>query len=350
MTAQKSFHRISLILAASSLLLVMSSRAAADVNSADSAAAQALFDQGKQLMAEGKYSEACPKLEESQRLDPTSGTLINLADCYEKEGKLATAWTTFLDAATAANRAGNTEREQAARERAQALAPVLPKIVITVAGGDKTPGLEIKRDGTTVGMAQWGTPIPADEGQHKVTATAPGRRPWETTATIKANGETVRVDVPELPLLGATEPQSAAPGPGAAPPPQPAPVAPMAPAAVPEAKPSGGLGAQRTLALVAGGVGLVGVAVGSVFGLISKSKRDDAASHCTGSACVDQAGVDMKADAISAGNVSTAAFIVGGAGLAGGAVLWFTANAGSPEALAPRVGIGPGSVLVQGAW
>src|SRR5450432_3403221 len=58
----------------------------------DSAAAQALFDQGKKAMAALNYAEACPKLEESYRLQEALGTLLNLADCYQRQGKLASAW------------------------------------------------------------------------------------------------------------------------------------------------------------------------------------------------------------------------------------------------------------------
>src|SRR6188768_4131513 len=94
----------------------------AHAQSTDSAAAQGLFDEAKALMATGKASEACPKLEESQRLDPGTGTLLNLALCYEKIGRIASAWSRNLDAAAAAKASGNTARENAARKRAAALA------------------------------------------------------------------------------------------------------------------------------------------------------------------------------------------------------------------------------------
>ena len=58
----------------------------------DPAAAQALFDQGRDLMRQNKHAEACPKLAESNRLDPAIGTLFHLADCYEQSGRVASAW------------------------------------------------------------------------------------------------------------------------------------------------------------------------------------------------------------------------------------------------------------------
>ena len=97
---------------------------------------------------------------------------------------------------------------------------------------------------------------------------------------------------------------------------------------------------------MAGGVGLAGIAVGTVFGLQSKSKHDQEPSHgCTGSSCSDPTGASLSRDAVKAGNLSTVGFIVGAAGLAGGALLWFSAKDKSAQ-----VGLAPGAVLVRGAW
>ncbi len=101
-------------------------------SASDQAAATALFKQGRDLMAAGKYADACPKLAESQRLDPGAGTLLNLATCYEKNGQLASAWTTYQDAASAAQKAGEGERVKAARAKVAALEPTLPTLTIVV--------------------------------------------------------------------------------------------------------------------------------------------------------------------------------------------------------------------------
>src|SRR6266481_6114613 len=83
------------------------SRESGAATPSESAAAQALFDKARQLMAAGKYTLACPKLEESQRLDPSTGTLLNLGSCYEHEGRIAAAWTKFLEAEASARASGN---------------------------------------------------------------------------------------------------------------------------------------------------------------------------------------------------------------------------------------------------
>src|SRR5690242_14012919 len=131
-------------------------RAAAAQTSGESATAQALFDQARTLMDQGHAEEACPKFEESQRLDPGSGTLLNLARCYEQTGRLASAWSKYLETVAAAKNVGNAGREAEARARAEALKPRLANLSVTPAAALRNvQGLEITRDGAPVGSAQW---------------------------------------------------------------------------------------------------------------------------------------------------------------------------------------------------
>jgi hypothetical protein len=243
-------------------------------SAADSATAQALFDRGKKLMAERKYAEACPALEESQRIEARSGTLLNLADCYEKSGRLASAWSTFLEAATSAKASGNTEREQGARARATALAPQLSNLVITAPSAAATPGLEITRDGVRVGSAQLGLPLPADAGPHTISAQAPGRKPWKTEAIVKGGASTASVVVPDLERVTA---ESALPTPAATQPAQPTPpVQPAQPAQPAQPEPHAlpsvsstteadhGAPSRSNTAVIAGGVVTGALLVGTV--------------------------------------------------------------------------------------
>lgn len=316
-------------------LPLASAAPSAQAQTTDATAAQALFEQARALFAQGRYAEACPKFEESQRLDPGSGTLINLARCYEQIGRHASAWNKYLEAAAAANATGNTRREKEARERAETLRPSLSTLVVDVsAEGKQVPGLEVRRDGSSVGAPQWGVPIPADVGEHTIVATAPGHDEWRRVVTVEGPAKSVSVEVPAL------TPSSAA-GPSAT----------TAVEVVPEPEltPRRGLGTQRVLALIAGGVGVAGIGVGSVFGLKSKSKHDEAEKYCDGADCTDPRGVSAGEDAYSAGTLSTVFMVVGGAALAGGAVLWFTAPKREEQPIA-TVGIGPGSVQVRGAF
>jgi hypothetical protein len=291
------------------LLVVVSAAwatlARAEPSAADQAAAETLFGDARKLMADGKFSEACPKLEESQRLDPAPGTEFNLGDCYEHVGKTASAWAHFLNVAAAAKSANMADREKGARERASAVEARLVRLSVQADG--PPPDLVITRDGAAIGRPQWGVPVPVDPGPHRITASAPGKKTWESTVEVGA--ELVAVVVPPLADLG----QQTAPTGGS-----------------PSDEPHPGR-TQRVLAVAVVGLGVAGLAVGTVFGLKDKSKLDDASAHCTGNRC-DATGVTLRDQAIKAGNVSTILFTAGLVALAGGAVLWFTA----PSSLAPR--------------
>jgi hypothetical protein len=106
---------------------------------------------------------------------------------------------------------------------------------------------------------------------------------------------------------------------------------------------------QRILAYAALGLGATGIVVGSVFGLKSKSKHDDA--KACGTTCPDEPSYQANKDAIKFGNISTVSFIVGAVGLAGGAALWLTAkpNQASSKANA-QIGVGLGSLQVRGSF
>jgi hypothetical protein len=160
----------------------------------DPAAAKSLSQEARVLIQKSRYSEACPKLEESLRLEPGIATRLELADCNEHIGKIATAWAAFVDAADRSSKLANqSDREKSGRKRAQALAPRVPKLVIDVPNA--TEGLEVRCDGVAIDAAAWGTAIPVDPGTHRVTVTVPGKTRWVTTVQTM-EGQTVRAEVP----------------------------------------------------------------------------------------------------------------------------------------------------------
>lgn len=324
------------------LVLLGGSREAA-AQSHDSVTAQALFDDAKRLVTDKKYAEACPKFEESQRLDPAIGTHFALAECYERAGRLATAWAAYLDVASEAKAESRPDRERFAKARAEALAPRMSRITVVVPAPTRVAGLEIKRDGEVLHEPQWGVAVPVDPGAHVVAAAAPGKVPNQTTVVIQDEGKVTEVQPP--PLLDAPAP---APVVSTAAPPLASNLATPPPAAQPR-----GLGAQRILAIAAGAVGVGGLVVGSIFGLETLSKHSDAQGECQGNACTPGGLADVN-DGKSAGNVSTIAFVVGGVALAGGAVLWLTAPSSRSTVgalgVVPLIGRGTGGLSLHGDW
>ena len=316
----------------------------------DAAAARQLFEEGRTLAAQGNFSAACPKFEQSYQRDPGIGTLFNLADCWQHLGRSASAWAKFRDVADEAARTNQTERQQVALKRAAELMPQLSKIVVHFA--DKDPNLQVLRDGIAMTPSDTGVATALDPGEHRLEAKAPGKRPWSSAVTIPPNGQTVEVTVPVLEPVGQAAPTV---------PEQPASASPPNDGqsrAVPvvttgaSAKPLGSdeapatSSSQRTLAYVAGGLGVVGLTVGTVFGLRVGSKNDKADSICpSGRDCTSQNILDYEAaisDAKSARTLSYVGFGVGGAALVTGAILLLTAPKSKTTALQFAPSLQPG--------
>src|SRR5215510_5865858 len=127
----------------------------------DKAAAEALFLAGRALMEQNKFDEACPKLAESERLSPAAGTALNLALCYEKTKRLASAWATYREVLGIAEASGDAKRVTFAREHIAQIEGRLTRLAIVVQGAG-TKGLEVKRDNATIDRAQWSVPLPVD--------------------------------------------------------------------------------------------------------------------------------------------------------------------------------------------
>ena len=301
-------------------------------------AAQQLFDDANALIKGGDYASACPKFDESQRLDPQIGTLFWLADCQEHTHKLASAWANFVDAAERAANAGKASHAKQAQDRADALKGRLCKMILVVSDEvQKTPSLEIRRDDTPIGAAQFGVPLPVDSGKHVIKVSGSGKRSWETTVEATGESNTFTVTIPALkeePQIGIL-PTAAASG----------------TAATPDEVPGA---TRRTAGFVIGGAGILGLGVGVVLSLVSKSVYDPSASHCNAASECDAEGFKMRTDAIRLADGSTVALIAGGVLLAGGVTLWLTAPRGASPTKAgtgrTSLVVGLGSVSLAGSY
>lgn len=316
-----------LVLAAS-LALVAAGRPALAQSTSEKAAQQA-FDEGMKLLDQGKTADACPKLEESQRLDPAMGTQFRLAECWEKLGRTASAWALFRQVVSEAQAAGRDDRATVSVARAAALEPRLTRISILVAPSARVPGLIVRRDGAVVEEALWGRGVAVDPGEHLISASAPGKKSWE--AQQQARSGLVEVTIPLL-AVGAGAPEEKSP-----------------PAVERPEQPSE---PQRSLApgLVLGGAALAGIGAGIALVVAANGKKADAAmlraqiqsgapSDCVGASA---ACTTLADTASSAGTLSNAALwtLLGSGLAAAGAVtyfVWPTAKPTSPSATVVHV-------------
>lgn len=314
-------QRITICLSAFAIMLASTRDARADDQKA---AAQVLFEQGRDLVQQKNFAEACPKFAESLRLDQGIGTMLWLADCYENNGQTASAWAEFKEAAGIAALKSDG-REAVARRRAAALEPKLSRMMIRVS--HPVLGLEVVRDGLTVPSTTFDVPVPVDPGKHVVAVEAPGYRAWKIDVEVLAGELDARVvDVPLLqsaPVLAA--PTNAAP---------------VAPVVTP--RDSIGTNPLRIVGIATAGVGVVGLGVGTFFGLRAKSSLDDsnASDHCHDNVC-DATGKSARDDAKSNATISTGAFVAGAALVAGGAVMYFIAPSTHTTALTVTPSVSP---------
>ena len=252
--------------------------------------AEALFLQARDLMEAGRYSEACPKLVEAQRLDPGAGTLLALALCHEGEGRGATAIDEFREAGALAHKAGREDRADLAAKNLKKLEAEVSRVTVAP-DAPSLEGLSILLDQRPLPKAQWGVAIYVDAGAHLVVASAPGKKSWSTAVNVNGYGDVKRVAVPELEAASSDGATSS--------------------------------GSNAT-AWVLGGIGVAALGVGGYFGVRTFTKTRQYKDACPGGTCPDQHGIDLNSDAKRSGTISTIAFGVGVVSLASAVILVLT--------------------------
>ena len=278
----------------------------------DLASAEALFNDGRAELDKGNTETACLKVAESQRLDPSSGTLLNLAACHEKLGRAATAWGEFLAAARLAQSQGNPGRAEEAKRRAAGVQPHVSYLVVSVSA--PPPGFTIRKDDVALEASAIGTRIPADPGVHPIEIGAPGFESVRLALTVKPDGDVQTLVLPPLRPSGAAPAKDATPGPAA----QHAP--------------------NRVPALVVGGIGAAALLTGGVFGVLAGSKYREAKDACpTLTNCTAEA-MSLHDSASTRATLANVGVGVGLAGLGVGVALWLLAG-GEPEKAPPHAGL-----------
>jgi hypothetical protein len=318
-----------------------------------------LFLDGKRLMSEGKYEDACPKLAESHRLDPGGGTILNLAVCHAAQGRYASAWSEFREAIDIARTDGRQDREEFAVKELAKVEPKLSYLTVVVERPSETPGLTVTLDGEAVQRVAWGAPFPVDPGVHEVVASAPGRKDRRATIHMESSGDSKAVSIavleiaarPATPMSAAEQPSL----PGAAP---------VSASTSEPTKDQPSISGRRLAGFVIGGAGVVALGAAAAVGVLALQKRSESDDHCRGDVCTDQRGVDLNDDAKRLANFANVGVGVGLVALLAGTYLVLSDSGGSAApgaatrrpaaakelALVPIVAPEAASLGVTGTW
>jgi hypothetical protein len=269
---------------------------------AQTADANELFAQANALIAEERWSDAIPKLEEAQRIDPGIGIQFNLALCYAKAGRLAAAWRNLREVESLARAAGKKKREDAARAMLEELRGRVAFVSVRVVDGND---VTIRVDGETVPRNDLAFVV-LERGDHTIEAVAFGRKPFTTRVSIERDAEQREVVVPRLE-------REAMP----APPP------------TPTADPAN---TRRLLGWFAGGIGLAGAAAAAVTGAMILTDKATAERRCTPDCITPSGEFDSRgANAVREGKtllpINVAAWVVAALGIGGGTFLLLTSPA-----------------------
>ena len=287
--------------------------------------ADALFREGRTLLDSKRYDEACPKLAQSQKLEPGAGTLLALALCHEGQGKTATAWAELNEAAALGKRVGRADLAGAAQKRATAMEPQLARVVVRVPQNSDVE-YEVKRDGEPLASSEWGSAVPVDPGEHRVDVSAKGKVARSYVVRLAGAG-VVEIVVDKLEDVRAPAAVAAIAKP------QPAPVNILAPSPEPPASESRG-GGQRAVGLALVGVGVIGLGAGAYFGGKALSESAEGRRACPTTPCPAGATNDANARAKSSFNVSVISISSGAGAIAIGTVIYLLAPSSSPRASA----------------
>lgn len=305
---------------------------------AQGSTAQTQFDYGLAEMEAGRYASGCPALAESYRIDPHPGVLFTLAECENKWGKIASAFAhyeAYLDLfahMSDGQKAHQRGRDRIAAAQRDALRSELPQLALSLPA-TAPPGTTVTRDGDPIGAPSLGVPLPVDPGEHVIAATTPDGVSHETRVTLaRGQHRSVVLDLSAPP-----------PSPQVVPPPtQPAPALPPREQAGTASNP------LRTAAWIAGGIGLAGVAVGSIAGAVVMGDASTIHSDCQGLSCSGP-GLSASSQSRTFGPISDVGFAVGAAGLVTAALLFLLPN---PAPVTPVAAAQPhgGFVGLRATW
>ena len=289
---------------------------------------------GYALKQAGKCPEAIPHFLASYLADPKPKALLNLVDCKQQTGDLVAARGYAQQGRDLAAQQNDAELVGVADQQLAAIDKRLARLTIRLASHAPADS-RVSRDSIVLDQRSLGVAVEVNPGAHRIVVAAVGRTDAEFDVTL-AEGAVQELEVhPGGPL--AQEPTAAIAG------------HPRTEEVEMSSERAPSPSTRTLLTYGAFGVGAVGLAVGLATGIAATSKHSALERECpNASGCPDSAQNDIDSFH-SLRTWSTVGYVVGAAGLATGAVLWFTAPKASPE-LSARLWIGPRSAGVAGAF
>ena len=329
------------------LLLVVNDSLAESGNDAET-----LFRNARVAMKAGRFDEACPMLRESQRQDPSPGTLLNLAICERNIGRAATALRLFGELLqTSAN---DAKRSIIAKRYVAELEPTVPRVHVHVKGQSGAVVVHLKSEGHVATLRLEGTQLQGasfdgvllvDPGEHVLEAYQRGSLVHREIVRVSLGERAKRL----LELNQSGKRESLGSADTVAHPrrseawkeTRASRRATQKPSSSGDASRKGISESHRVAAYVAGGIGLAGAAASVVFTTIAMSKKDIVRSHCPERRC-DEVGLDAAESGARDLAIANVGFAVAAAGLttAGFLFLWRPDSAAGPTRQEAYVQIG----------
>ncbi len=346
--------RLFLITLVAFVSMSLGSLARADLSPTERATAEAMFQRGVTLMGQGQYDEACATFTATLELEKGLGTMLRLADCYDHQGKTASAWALFKEVAANAGLINDLVRAQIAKDRVTELESRLSLLRLTVVEPKATTpqaGEEVVPDVTLGGLdipkPMWDAAFPIDPGTHPIEVSAPGYEPWQSTIEIPEGPAVSSVIVPALRPEAVKEPaidvfasRNAL-----------QPKTPPKPKASNTSREKSSQGSNyRPLGYVFTIVGLVAVGTSAYLTYQAHDLNQESRVYCQPedpNACTPH-GVELRTDAQWYADMATIAGVSGGILTAAGlSIIVFTPSA--PQRVNQR-GNAPWSIGVRGVW
>lgn len=274
------------------VLSLLAVRAHADI---DIKKADKLFEEGLALR-ETNLEQSCKKFRESLEWNPQAiGTLMNVALCDEKLGRIASAVVHFSEARDRAKEGNLPDYVAEAESRIAKLEPELPKVTIKFVG-QRPEGTRVLLGDIVIPASKYesGQEVPVDPGELVIVVSAPGRLAYETKMMI-GKKERKAIEVPEL-KKGVTVKSS-----------------------------------RKTIGIITTAAGGTFLVTGVVLGIVARGIYNDnvTEAHCNdnamGEKICDPAQQSESERARTYGNVGTVVGAVGLAAAGVGLYLWLSA-------------------------